>query len=197
MIKQDTRIDVSTDLGEKLDDVTWHHFEGGENYDEKTYYEYAGAHIACFVYWLITRGHFQAMDAHQEADAECVKDGKLTGSRFLLEQMDLKLFSGNSAPATRNFAIDYYSKVYIEDYTNVILGDRASYTVMPAKKEYENMARAIDARYEEYRNDPSHFKLRGAHAASTNSHSRLLMIIAIVTGCIMTISLLIKVFGAL
>lgn len=144
-------------LGAKMDDVDWHAQGVDNKLDEETYFAYAGAHIACFVYWLISRGYLAMPDATTEKQMQQVKDGTLLATSFLLHHMDLKLFSGEIDPAVRNFAVAYYlggTAVYMLDYAEAVVGWRKMYSFAPDKQDYEKMAQIIDKRLTEYQQHP-------------------------------------------
>jgi hypothetical protein len=140
---------------EKLDEIGWH-IQDAKVSDEETQIVQAGAHIACFVYWLVTRDLYRPYDDDEDSATAIamVKSGGLTPTQFLEDEMDEKLFVGNAKQEARDFLQTYYADGYHRyyyDFLEVLCSDRELYSFIPSNDEYETMARRIDERLQKFR----------------------------------------------
>lgn len=161
-------------VGEKLDDASWHSEDAWEykEEDDDAVMMRAGAHIACFVYWLITREYFNARDTTLQKAVDAVKGGEHTADRFLLEELDGKLFSDDVAKSVRDFAMAYFSDGFPIDYEKLILAGKPAYSFVPSRDQQERLALAIDGRLKVYRKSP--YKSREQSSSSLVEFVRLL-----------------------
>lgn len=141
---------------EKLDDASWHS-EAAEKYkneDDESVLVRAGAHIAVFVHWLITRGYFVAEDTETQKVAAGVKSGALSADQFLYKYMDGKLFLKEVAPDVQDFALAYYPERCAADYQKTIMADRELYGFVPTLEEQKQLALVIDEQLAGYKKAP-------------------------------------------
>lgn len=148
--------ELSDESNDKLDDAGWHEPKGLD-VDDDSYFEYAGAHIAAFTNWLVTRDYYNLRYPELSKLLDKAKSGKITPFQFFDQAMDQKFFSHDAKSEVRDFVAAYYTggrDFYVYDYTQVVAKGRDLYSFLPTAEGYEAIARRIDQRLGEYRNKP-------------------------------------------
>ncbi|MEO1776477.1 MAG: hypothetical protein AAFS07_16145 [Pseudomonadota bacterium] len=150
-----------TAASQKLDDVDWH-IESAESAhpdldpaDEVTHPEilgHAGAHIALFARWGLSRGTGPMIEEWGVGEAAAkVAAGEMSGSTFMDQEADWKLFSGLFDEETRAFANAYYggmSGLYPWDVNRAVDGD---FTWREADCDFADFSQLVDRRLAEFR----------------------------------------------
>lgn len=102
----------------KLDDVSWHLEAAGEPDD--TAEVRAGLHMGFFLAWVVHNGHWKGLPGQETAPIEQVRLRQMTGTQFLLEECDGKLFTDMLAPDMASGAERLYSKLFLPTYDTVL-----------------------------------------------------------------------------
>jgi hypothetical protein len=147
---------------QKLDDITWQVLDDKyKDLAEDKYLAIAGAHLDCFVYWLIARDYLVLDSTAMKKDALKVKTSQLSTIEFLDKHMDLKLFSSHITPAVKQFVMVYYNfdadgenPSYVADYYELVKRDREELSFVPTKIERQTVAKKLDERLKEYQLHP-------------------------------------------
>lgn len=98
----------------KLDDVSWHMEAAGE--PEDTAEVRAAVHIGLFVAWAVRRGSWKGIPGPGPEPVELVLTRRVTGTRFLLDHCDGKLFTA----MLEEDAARYYEKEFSRTYAAVL-----------------------------------------------------------------------------
>jgi hypothetical protein len=145
--------DVSSVLGKKLDDVSWHMVnDPPKGVSDDKFERYAAAHIAAFLYWLYTRGYHVISNEWPAVDASSLRSGKQSPIDLLLEG-DGKLFSGEAVEEALPFTEAYYPggrSSYVNDFYSLLGDGKDPYSFEPSAEQYEMIAKHIDIRLVEY-----------------------------------------------
>ena len=126
----------------KLDDVSWHVEAAAK--PEDTAEVRAAVHIGLFVAWAVHRGSWKGIPGPEPEPVELILARQLTGTRFLLDQCDGKLFTA----MLEEDAARYYGKKFSRDYAAVIndLG-LTEYQVPDTWQIFDAMAPRIEAAF--------------------------------------------------
>lgn len=138
----------------KLDDASWH--GGSDEFPPDVPEENAATHIGFFVAWAISRGHWNASGvAAAEHAVEAVKQGRMSGRSFLLQECDGKLFSSMLNDVGAKFANKYYPVHYVNDYQELFAKALESdYLVSDDPVNQDRIAALIDLRFTEWQARP-------------------------------------------
>lgn len=110
----------------------------------------AADHIGLFLSWIIENG-FEGEESDPEG-TELVRKGEISGSEYLMEYCDGKLWKSDVREDILPFVENYYEEAYLSDYGEAVLtGDTQVYSVLSGKKEYESIKKLIDKAYKQYK----------------------------------------------
>ncbi len=134
--------------------MDWHY---GDDFPEDLPDENGGTHIGIYLAWIINndlQGEF-----HTEESAEAlqdVKNRKITGRDFLIEQCDEKFWEEDLNDEGLAFTEFYYSKTYFDDYAETLTENLPSiYHVENTWENYDKIALVIAKRFEEWKGNNS------------------------------------------
>ncbi len=134
------------------DRADWHH---GGDYPPDLPPENGGTHIGMFLAWAINTN--LENDLHREyaeTSLNAVRNREMTGREFFEVECDEKFSDGDLNDEGNAFAIYYYeSNLYITDYEEALAKDLPSlYHIENTWDNYDKIAKLIDQRYEQWRN---------------------------------------------
>ena len=150
----------------KYDDASWHY--GGEFPDDLPE-ENGATHIGMFINWCIDNDLMSEEQIEEcEDDIEGVKNGKMTGAEFLINNFDEKFTDGDLNDIGNKFASAYYEddtefgkkySSYMNDYFTTFekkAEDAGSeyetiYHVENTVENYKLIKPVIDKRFEEWK----------------------------------------------
>ncbi len=128
----------------KLDDVSWHLDAAGE--PEETAEVRAGLHIGLFLAWVAHRGDWTGISGQEAAPVEQVRTRKMTGTQFLLEHCDGKLYTEMLTPDAASFAESYYPRKFLQAYARVLHAHGLQeYQVPDDWKLFDEVAREVES----------------------------------------------------
>lgn len=135
-----------------IDRMDWHY--GGDFPDDLSD-ENGGTHIGIYLAWIINND-LQG-EIHDEDSAEAlqdVKNRKITGRDFLIEQCDEKFWEEDLNEEGFAFTEFYYHEKYFDDYANALAKNSASiYHVENTWENYDKIAFVIDSRFKQWQFD--------------------------------------------
>lgn len=137
-----------------IDRMDWH-YDG--DFPEGLPDENGGTHIGIYLAWIINNDLQGELHNDDSAEAlQNVKDRKITGRDFLIDQCDEKFWDEDLNEEGLAFTEFYYSDNYFDDYKQVLSKNLSSiYHVEDTWKNYDNIAALIDKRFKEWkRNNP-------------------------------------------
>ncbi len=102
----------------KLDDVSWHLNAAG--IPEDTAEVRAALHIGLFTAWAIQCDGWKGLDGPEAEPTDQVRSRQMTGTRFLLDYCDGKLFAEMLTPEMASFAERYYPGKYLRAYAKLL-----------------------------------------------------------------------------
>ena len=112
----------------------------------------AANHIGLFVQWIIDRG-FEGEESDPEG-CRLVRERKITGSEYLMEYCDGKLWWGDIREDLYPFVKEYYyddTATYLTDYCNCCLEEAdAVYAVITREEKYSILKDKMDQVYADY-----------------------------------------------
>lgn len=114
-------------------------------------YLYAGNHIGFFVTWLIK--HDFIGDEHKDCEGvQKVKDETMTGTEFLIEYCDTKLWSDDVAESLIPFVKEYYEDNYFNDYVEWVIEELCDLPMefIGTWEDYHKFEHVLDEAYEEF-----------------------------------------------
>lgn len=116
-------------------------------------YLYAGNHIGFFLAWVIK--HDFVGELHKECDAEAIEDVKterMSGTQFLIDYCDTKLWGEDIADELIPFVREYYAKQYMGDYIDWVLYELNNLPMefIGTWEDYHAFEHVIDNAYKEY-----------------------------------------------
>lgn len=154
------------DVGERLDNVSWHMQDEGEGLSGEEYYGRHATTIAAIMYWAVQRGYVSERLA-KDADTGRYKHGELTIFQYIEAMIDGKLYSSDiKAGPVRDFVNAYYRGSFFDDLQTHVSKERADYSYRVTPAELEAMSTAIDARFKEYTDNPELFVAANRKPAS-------------------------------
>lgn len=128
----------------KLDDVSWHLDAAGD--PGETAELRAGLHIGLFLAWVAHRGDWKGIPGQEAAPIEQVRTRQMTGTRFLLEHCDGKLYAEMLTPDTASFAESYYPRKFLQAYAAVLRAHGLrEYQVPDNWQLFEAVAREVES----------------------------------------------------
>lgn len=138
----------------KLDDVNWH--TGGDSFPAGVPPENGATHIGFFVAWAVTRGHWgHLLPSSADASLQRLREGQLSGRRFVLDECDGKLLTEMFSAEAVPFVDKYYTSRYLKDYRQQLTGGLASdYLVEDTPQNFTRIAALIDERHEAWKKPP-------------------------------------------
>lgn len=159
------RIDWHWDSAEKL--YRQQHNLSGALTEEQEHelWLLAGNHIGQFVRWFIER-HLEGDDA-DEKDCQLVREGRMSGTEYLLNDCDGKLWASDVQEDVLPFVEFYYGDSYFSDYGDSCLNDtdKLCYSVLSDEADYRQLKEKIDRAYADFhRDDGSSPAQRGGKA---------------------------------
>ena len=83
-------------------------------------WEYSANNIAIFLAWLIDNDFLSDIHKDLEKDIQMVKERKMTGYEYLLNNCELSLTRGDISEDIIDFVDKYYNHNYIHDYCSYI-----------------------------------------------------------------------------
>lgn len=128
-------------------------FEELTDNDEEIIWEYAGNHIAFFITWIIQNNYISSMHADEKDDIEAIKNEKMNGSDFLMNNCDGVLSREDLSDEILEFVDLYYDSHYLDDYC-VCMEDRLHKNVLGigfSWEDYNNFKYVIDKAYINYK----------------------------------------------
>lgn len=123
--------------------------------DKKIIWGYAGNHIAFFITWIIQNNYISSMHADEKDDIEAVKNEKLNGTDFLMNNCDGVLSREDLSDEILEFVDSYYDEHYLNDYC-ICMEDRLHRTVLGTGfswEDYNNFKYVIDNAYTNYKKE--------------------------------------------
>lgn len=129
----------------------------GGDFPEDLPDENGGTHIGIYLAWIINN-NLQG-ELHDEDSVEALQDlknRKITGRDFLIEQCDEKFWEEDLNAESFAFTEFYYHEKYFEDYANILGVDLLStYHVENTWENYDKITPIIDQRFEEWKKNNS------------------------------------------
>ena len=112
---------------------------------------YASNHIGLFIKWVINN-NFQGGDADAE-DCQKVRDGLMTGSEYLMYDLDGKLLEEDVNTDILEFVRQYYGNEYFNDYCETCPCDISCdlYDFISGINDYNALKVRIDAAYKKFK----------------------------------------------
>ena len=180
--------ETSTD---KLDDVSWHMQDEIGKESEAEYFARHASGVACMVHWAATRG----LLAKRDAGGTKYPSKSLSIFTYIDEHFDGKLFDSDfKAGDARDFVTIYYNGSYYADLILEIQNDRDNYSYILSRKELDAMAKYIDARYAEYKKDPSLFTEQNIEPRRKRTLMQVFLgILMLITICISVVAIIVSV----
>ena len=112
----------------------------------------AANHIGLFLQWIIDKG-FEGENLEAE-DCAAVRNGQMTGTEFLMQYCDGKLWDDDIREDILPFVNDYYAEgdSYFSDYCDCCLDEteKPPYAVISGKEDYDKLSQKIDLAYQNY-----------------------------------------------
>ena len=138
-----------------IDKIDWH---SGGNFPEDLPPENGGTHIGMYLAWIINNDLIGEMHIEDSMESiKAVKNRKMTGRDFLIEQCDAKFWDEDLNEEGLEFTKYYYSdeegmKQYIDDYEELLAkGLETTYHVEDSWDNYDRLRERIDERYLEWK----------------------------------------------
>jgi hypothetical protein len=126
----------------KLDDVSWHIEAAGE--PEDTAEVRSAVHIGLFVAWAVHRGSRKGFPGPEPDPVELILTRQVTGTRFLLDHCDGKLFTA----MLEEDAARYYEKNFTRAYAAVLNDlELTEYRVPDTWQIFDAVAPGIEAAF--------------------------------------------------
>ena len=177
--------DANETTVDRLDDVSWHMQDEIGQESEAKYFARHASGVACMVHWAATRGLLTKRDSGTVE----YPSKSLSIFTYIDEHFDGKLFDSDFKTGdARDFVVAYYNGSYYADLILEIQKDRDNYSYILSRKELEVMAKYIDARYAEYKKDPSLFAEQNIEPRRKRTLMQvflgILMLITICTGVV-------------
>ena len=139
----------------KYDDVSWH---CGGNFPEDLPDEAGATHIGMFLAWAIMNG--LEGDLHKEDSQEAieaVRQRRMTGAKFLLQECDWKLTHHSLNEEGNQFCLEYYGNddgygQYLVDYEIALAKNEPSlYHIEDSWPTFDKLYEHIQSRYEAWK----------------------------------------------
>lgn len=136
------------------DKAKWH--SGGDFPDQLDQFQ-ASVHTGMFITWLIDNELFDDHDLPKiKKEVELVKERKLTGAQFYIDQLDGTLRDDDITEMGNEFSYFYFDLEkgdYVNDYSDV-LGKNAEslYHVEDTWEKYDKLKPVIDKRFRKWKN---------------------------------------------
>ena len=135
------------------DRADWHY---GGDYPEGLPPENGGTHIGMFLAWAIHRGLEGAIhheDAADEQALAAVRERRMTGREFLINQCDEKFWEDDLSEEGNRFARSYYAtNRYYEDYEAALAASLPTlYHVEDSWGNFDKISTVLDRRYQEWK----------------------------------------------
>ena len=114
-------------------------------------YLYAGNHIGFFLAWVIK--HDFIGDLHKDEEAvQKVKEETMTGTEFLIEYCDTKLWSEDLADELIPFVKAYYEEYYFQDYCRWVIDELCDLPMefIGSWEDYHEFEHVLDEAYQEF-----------------------------------------------
>lgn len=128
----------------KLDDVSWHLDAAGE--PDETAEVRAALHIGLFLAWVAHREDWKGIPGLEAAPIAQVRTRQTTGTQFLLEHCDGKLYTEMLTPDAASFAESYYPKKFLQAYAAIVRSHGLQeYQVPDDWLLYDEVARALES----------------------------------------------------
>ncbi|MBQ8167340.1 MAG: hypothetical protein IJZ96_09950 [Lachnospiraceae bacterium] len=114
---------------------------------------YAGNHIGFFLTWVIKRGFVG--EIHKEYDSEAVgkvMSEEISGTQFLIDYCDTKLWSEDLDDSLVPFVKAYYEKGYWSDYCNWVINELGDLPMefIGTWEDYHSFEHVLDEAYARY-----------------------------------------------
>lgn len=189
------QISTSDDMDEtttdKLDDVSWHMQDEIGQETEAEYFARHASGVACMVHWAATRGLLTKRDSGTVE----YPSKSLSIFTYIDEHFDGKLFDSDfKAGDAHDFVTAYYNGSYYADLILEIQKDRDNYSYILSRNELNAMAKYIDARYAEYKKDPSLFAEQNIAPRRERTPLQVLLgILMLITICVIVIAMVVFV----
>ena len=135
-----------------LDRIDWH--SGAENFPAELPNEAGGVHIGMFLSWIINNDLIS--DEHINESSESlalVKQRKMTGAEFLIEECDEKFWETDLNNEGLAFAQAYYeTDDYFEDYEAALSSNEPTlYHVKDSWSNYQKLAPLITSAFKNWK----------------------------------------------
>jgi len=133
-----------------IDRIDWHY---GGNFPKELPNENSGTHIGVYLAWIIINNLQGKLHDEDSLEAlQDVKNRKITGRDFLIEQCDEKFWEEDLNAEGFVFTEFYYHEKYFEDYENILEENLPSiYHVENTWENYDRIAPIIDQRYKKWK----------------------------------------------
>lgn len=114
-------------------------------------WEYAADYIGILLTWLISNDYFVDVSNKFKSDINLVKRERMTGTEFLLNNLDGTLKRENISEEIIDF-IDFYFDLYVKDFCGIMKVDyqKSCYTTFDWQ-EYDAIVEIVNSRLEEYK----------------------------------------------
>lgn len=112
----------------------------------------AAAHIGLFMTWIIKHGFTGDIHEDDEEAVEAVKNDRMTGTDFLLEYCDGKLYPEDMSDSILPFAAEYYESRYMSDYTHWVVDELCDlpFEFTATCEDYCEFEHILDKAYEDF-----------------------------------------------
>ena len=133
------------------DRFDWHY--GSDDYPSDLPSENGGTHIGMFLAWAIINNlEGEELKEDTKESLEAVRQMSMTGREFLIKECDEKFWDIDLNYEGNDFAKDYYSNDYINDYSKILDINLSSlYHVKDNWDNYNKISVVISARYNKWK----------------------------------------------
>lgn len=121
--------------------------------DQEIIWDYAGNHIAFFITWIIQNNFMSSLHADEINDIEAVKNEKMSGTDFLMNNCDGVLSREDLSDDILEFVDLYYDAHYLKDYCECMENElhRTVLRIGFSWEDYNDFRHVIDKAYTNYK----------------------------------------------
>jgi hypothetical protein len=130
--------------------MDWHN--GADNYPKELSAEAAGTHIGMYLAWIINNDLYGSIHNESQDQIEKVKNRKISGADFLIEQCDEKLWNDDFNEVGKEFTEHYYlADTFFSDYEKALCIDEPTlYHIKNSWENYDKLSIYIDIAYKNW-----------------------------------------------